>query len=352
MSVILVELSSQGASGSASGRSGGLVRETYTATFRVECDNALDGPQVVLTHFKQTASLPYMGRRYDYGNDRASQSVCSRLQVRHIDKSIGRFEVDAEFEPLDADGEDAGKVEQGTSTSGKLTEDPEEWRYSISSDFYTLAKPVEKAIFREGVNAEKLSSFLVAGSELPPMNSSGVPFDPPVEDEDYILVLRITRWVQAYDEQLEDDFTGAVNTDEFVINLPAYRFFRRVRKNIAIAKVNHELENINGQVWWRRNFELAINPNGWRRVLLDRGLVELLVPGDVRPDGTVVDQQDFDPSKPFEHVPITDLEGNPVSSPVLLDGRGKALDPTKKPVYLIYSTKREVAFAPLAGRAW
>jgi hypothetical protein len=351
MAVASVTLSSIGASGVAVGTSDSVVREVYTATYRVECSDQLDGPQIVLAHFKRTPDLPWFGSRYEFGNDRSNLSRCATINVRHVDKSIGRFEVDVTYDPIDTSSEEP-KPESGTNDNGEETANPLEWRYNIGASNYTITMPIEDAIFRRAINAVRRSEVLKPDARIALMNSAGVPFDPSAEEEVDIQVYRIAFYAARFDAALQNLFNGRVNSDDFTIDLPQYNFRKSFFPFTARARFEQELENINGQAVWRRQMELHVHPISWRRQFVDRGMHQLFRPGDTLPDGTSLSADSFDAAKPWDTAAILDGEGSRVTEPLLLDGNGKLLDPTKPPVFLEYTTKTERPFAGLKGRAW
>ncbi len=85
--------------------------------------------------------------------------------------------------------------------------------------------------------------------------------------------------------------------------------------------------------------------------MLDLGFDELYTyngttaettPSGMRVDGTTAPEG-------YLHVKILEASGAPLTSPILLNGKGKRLKPTQKPVYATWSIYKEVSWA---GITW
>lgn len=350
MSVSLVKLHSAGTSGSATGTDRANASESYTVRYRVQVSSTLDTAMTVLNYFSATADLPYNGRKFKYGNDASAEHVCRSLNADYVEGSDGWFIVQASFDPADTGTPKESEQETGQTVDGKITENPLLWRDEISVAHTQYSEPMERALF-VGANAPRLSAFLVPGRWQAVTNSAGVPFDPLPEVERHIRIIRITSNVGQFDNLLFDTFQGAVNTDNFVINKPEYAFRHPVKAYCGLLRLESEYQFVNGIFFWRQTKELWIHPRGWRPEILDRGLEQLLKPGDVDENGTSLSSGDFAANKPWDHKKIVDGDGYPTSAPALLDGNGKVLsmNPPAEPVWLTYTALNERA---MAGVRW
>lgn len=352
MSVQEVRLSFAGATGAATGSDPTKIQDSYTARYFVKCSSASDSPDIVLAHFRGTYSLPWIGKIFEYGNGGSTSAICKRINAQPIPKSNGCYEVEAGYEPIDAD-ESNQPPQQRPDVNGKMTDDPYRWADEIEVTGSTVMATWEYATFYGAQNAPGgLSPLLKPGKFMHPMNSAGDLYDPPPDWEVDCDIVRITKYVPEFDGQRFGPFRGAVNKDAVRINKPDYKFKYEFgpqtgRFRLAACTFGH----VNGKKYFRRTCEIYVNPLGWRKPLLDRGLNRRQVAGDRRADGSIISASEV-PTGSTPVSPITDLEGYTVSQPVNLDGNGQPLAAHKDPVYLEYGFYHETAFAGLAGLAW
>lgn len=343
MSVTEVKLHSAGAGGSASGtQDTGANKISYRTKYRAKVSDPRDTPKTVLAYFRSHAELPWPGRPFKFANDFDVSAICKTVDPEYVENSGGWYTVSATYES--ESGEDQNP---GNDPDGKPVTSPFSWHDEIDVSYTQLSIPVEVAIFRQFVPANIRSRALVRGQETPVINSACVPFDPSLEEELDIKVIRISRYLRNWDGGPANQFQGAVNNDYVTIDKPAYRF----RDFFApyqgrIKQFSGTFQIINGFPCYRVTVEVHVNPLqfGWRRVVCDRGLSRRIAPGD--PGGpslgaTVALGDAID-------TPIRDEEGYPISEPVLLNGDGQPLRPGEKPVYLIYQTRKERPFSVIA----
>lgn len=352
MSVQEVRLHFAGASGAATGSDPTKIQDSYTARYFVTCSSPSDSPDIVLAHFRGEYSLPWIGSIFAYGNGGSTSAICKRITANHIPKSAGCYEVEAGFEPID-DPDSGQPPEQRPDVNGKSTDDPLKWAEEISIDSGTILATWEYATFYRAQNAPGgLSPLLRPGKFMHPMNSAGDLFDPPPDWEVDIDILRFTKYVPEFDGQRFGAFRGAVNTDAVRINKPDYKFKYEFGPLVGRFKLaGCAFGQTNGKKYYRRTCEIHINPFGWRKPLLDRGLNRRAAAGDRAADGSIISASEVDAwDVPVR--PITDVEGFTVSQPVNLDGNGQPLAAHKDPVYLEYGFYHETPFAGLAGLAW
>lgn len=164
-------------------------------------------------------------------------------------------------------------------------------------------------------------------------NSAGMNFDPSVENVFYDPVFTIVRNESKPDFGFLGDLVGAICDDEFAFIHRGRSY--TVKKNngfmIDIAtspqlEIFNELKVEYDQV----TYEIGVRTDGWKRKVKDEGLFELMN-GD-GPPGT----------------PIRDSNGDPVTRPSLLDGKGQRLTGSAvKPVFLVFDLNKKRNFTQL-----
>lgn len=344
MSVTSVALHSQGAGGSASGSDNGDVSLSYRSAYRVTCSEGDYDPGEVLRHFQLTADLPWPGRTFKFGTSFDVTAVTKTIDANYVEHSQGKFIVNCTFGPQKGEEQQPGQDPKGNTTN-----DPVKWHDEISVNFTQISIPVESAIFKGWTKLGVNNPAFVQGKSMALMNSATKPFDPTIEEEVDIKVIRITRNVRAYDGSIITQYQGAINSDRVTINKPAYKF----RESFGlyhgrIKAITADFALTNGFPYYRNSIEVHVFPPGrygWLRLILDQGIEELYRAEDTRPDGTTVSYNDLPTNRPFEIKTITDEEGLPITSPVRLNGNGKALKPEEEAVYGIWQTRHLLPFS-------
>lgn len=152
------------------------------------------------------------------------------------------------------------------------------------------------------------------------VNSAGDYFDPPITTDDTRPVLKIVRNEATYDPILADNWKDRVNEDAWWIFKPG---------TVKAGEFTAELAyNPECGFYFVVSYEFEINPDGWKRKVLDQGLRTL------DPDTDKV-------------AAILDDKGQPVSSPVLLDGNGGKLASGDDPVFMEFEIYKTATFADL-----
>ena len=139
-------------------------------------------------------------------------------------------------------------------------------------------------------------------------NSAGALFDPPVKKKKIVLDLTLTRY-----RARPLDY-GYIQ-DKFANHMSSAAFMGFKKWDVYLASYNFEFEPEHGQLCWKEVFRFNVDTDPvesewWPRVL-DQGLCESDAKGNL--------------------VPIMSSNGQQVTEPVLLDGRGKRLDKVKNP---------------------
>jgi len=157
------------------------------------------------------------------------------------------------------------------------------------------------------------------------VNSAGDPFIPAAQMDDSRRIVTVQKnlanvptWILSYQD--------AVNSDTFTID----------GRSIAIGEAKMQRVSVgppeirNGTTFRQVTFVIALRRDGWAYKLLDQGFNEK------------------DPATATKRKPIY-INGHLPSSPVLLDGTGKAqTDPkTANAVYLTFNVYKEQAFSSL-----
>jgi hypothetical protein len=340
MAVTETRLHSAGTTGDAEGVSSASVSGGYTVQYRAKVSNspAVDTAAVVLRHFKATNSLPWIGRAFKVGAVEDRMVSCQKVRAEYIENSDGWYIVNCEFKSLEVSAPSFIPDDQED-------EDPVLWHDDIDVSFTQMSVPVDKAIFRGFENALGANSSMKAGEELPVTNSARIPFDPQIEEEEHIKVIRITKNVPKYDDSFFDKYQGAINEDEVTINKPEYGFSSTFGKHQGLIRVQAQFAIENKVRFWKQTVEIHVRKRGWRRSLLDQGFQEIYKAGDRDTNNTTISASNLPARDQFEYRTITGSDGHPILIPVLLNGQGKKLRDGYKAVYGIWSTKDEIAFA-------
>jgi len=161
--------------------------------------------------------------------------------------------------------------------------------------------------------------------DAPITNSADEPFDPPIQEEAHDLILRITRNEASYSPLVAMEYKKSINNDTFLwfppktVKTTVFEG-RRIRvANLYFVKVNYEFQV-------RLDTDKDDNVIGWKRRLRDQGL-------RTKTAG--------------KYSLIVGEDGNPVTSPVPLDGLGQVLAAGNPAVFLTYETKQLLNYTPL-----
>jgi hypothetical protein len=350
MSVTTVKLHSQGASGTATGTDNGNVTASYRSAYRVQVSDPSDGPDYVLNYFLLNADYPWPGRTFHFGSSFDVSAVCRTVDANYEEKSNGWFTVSCTFVSERGGGDQ--QQQTGTTPEGKNSQDPTQWHDEIDVSFTQISVPAEVAIFRGFVPQGINNPYLRPGRIGPVVNSALKPYDPTLEEEVDIKVIRITKNAKSYDGRFYSRYQGAVNNDTVTISKNAYRFketFKPYQGRIKV--ISGQFAIANGIPYWRQTIEVHVHPAeaGWRRFIVDRGMDARRGANDPNGKGGTVSASDVLNAGTVNHEAIKDSSGTPISEPVLLDGNGQPLATDKPPVYLVYSTRIEI---PFAGIRW
>jgi hypothetical protein len=132
----------------------------------------------------------------------------------------------------------------------------------------------------------------------PIVNSAGARFDPPVEEDDSRLVLKVQRNEASFNVSLAQQYTNALNSDSFLGGDP-YTWL--CKAFTGTRKVE------DGIVYWSVQYEFHYRSDTWFRFVLDQGFYEQHAGTDGKPRA------------------FKDNTGQLLSEPLLLDGYGRRL---------------------------
>ena len=168
------------------------------------------------------------------------------------------------------------------------------------------------------------------------VNTAGKPFPDGVKEvyRDVCITftknIETTNFVKIWNSL--KDYLDAVNSDNFGITYRGQRF-PIAAKTCWLADATSEPGFENNVQFEAVNLTFKIRADGWRRLILDQGTDEVGGPAT-------------DPN-PNKTQPIRDVNGDPIGTPSLLNGKGKKLVPPAVPVFLKFRTKNEKPFKAL-----
>lgn len=348
MAVTSAKLARSGLSGVRAGTNpqGPDVESEYASEYVVKCDSASDGPVTIFDYFRSHAELPYLGRIYQHGTTRDGNAVCTRMRPTFMEKSAEPWvwRVGFDFGPR--------QVESSTSKPPPGDNNPYNEADDYSCDAQMISVPVRKARYISGLKGTPAARRR-PGSVGPVHNSALVTYDPPLEIEVPVKVLRITRSIAQYDDVFWSGFEGRVNSDDVNFSRPAYGFFSFADKyKSRFVGASPSLQfTPRGLPYWRVTWEFHNHPFGWRPEVLDRGLSALAEHGEPNGMGGQFSPGDFPNGVPPTRR-LLDAHSLPIAEPVNLDGAGQPLKDGKPAVYLIYATYEEISFAGLLAKIY
>lgn len=266
---------------------------TYKRTFTILTDSQSTGPKAVV----EADGQPTVGETYRYPQDDPTETdesvYCSKCKPKLRDKKSRKlWTVEYQYTSY------SSKQLNGVDVD-PLNEPPK-----FSGSFLRVNE-----IFEEDNEGNAI------------LMSSGEPPDPPLEEGVSYPTLRIEMNVASPALALWADYANAVNTGTFW-GLGARKW--------AIEKIDWQDQfRGNGSRYVTVVFEFAAKYNTWDRKFLDRGYYRKVV-------------------APIEgKILITDVDGQPVNAPRLLDGTGNVLEEGADPVYITKKLRPERSFGSL-----
>jgi len=207
---------------------------------------------------------------------------------------------------------------EGTSGTGDTNPlaQPDQW----SGDFESQNVPIYSAYAVCTLYGTNIGSIYNNNDDPaePIQNSSGEPQDPPATEQVYDLVKRCVANRLTYDEIFAADMMGSINNDWWKGFPPG---------TVKLSRFAHEPMQVGTLFYqrWTLEFRVRMEFGGWFRKFLDEGFYGWVGISDTCPTG---------------YGQLTDDKGNPITSPVKLDGIGNVLPETSPPVYRMYRTTK------------
>ena len=292
-----------------------LVRH-YKRSFQVIVDNPTYGPGEV------AALVPLnMYASWAAGTDLDFRAILKKKSAKMTGMQDGG---DVWIVECEYDSEPIGQKQGGTSPSGdpgqsETQPDMRPWQIEFGSVKTTKLLTTDA----QGVNTKyvKADGTLVAGAGTEVAASNGQPFDPPPEIPAFHPQIQIT----AYKAMGTESFAN-VSAYTNKVNNGVWQGFAAETVLCTEYKLQSQYEH--GQWWWQKTVTLEINPDGpWNPIL-------------ILDAGTVYKESNAKPPQP-----ILDSSGNPVTSPVPLNGLGMPLQAGQPLVYQAVNGFQKVNFA-------
>lgn len=318
----------------------------YTSKYLATTDDALDQAEELLSYFMFSGATPRLGSPFAFGNDVDFGSFCNRINPRKVPGHSFLWEVELHFGPLP----DRQRTEDDEPTT-----DPLQYRDQIDANWVTVSRPVEEAKYIRGMKGDADTLKAAATSEFgttPVTNSAGAIYDPPLEREDAMLSVRITKNKSSFPASQSKTFTNAVNRSAFTINKPKYGFVLGVPAYACrCLGITGSFQFENDVSFWAVVYDLLIDFEiGWHAYVLDRGFTAKAAAGDPDGMGGTISSSALADGVPSQRR-LLDPLGDPTAEPVLLDGYGqpiKADSPNQEPIYIEYQIYlKELSFSAL-----
>lgn len=161
-------------------------------------------------------------------------------------------------------------------------------------------------------------------------NSLHQPFDPPVMDEDSILVISIQRNVKHanFNPTYLQTYQNTMNIqEETVAGITIPKFCGWIRD----IKAGKQFDQ-NNAAYWNQTFEILVDSTTWLKQVLDQGFFTGAVDGDGY----------------MQFTPIKDADNDPIRDPIMLDGQGQRNPAANAAVYWYFHSLWEIAWGPLS----
>lgn len=297
---------------------------TYTSAYHCQTDDIDDGPETVMGALGLSVNDTYA-----IGNDSDPLSFLQKATPTRVPGKPTLWKVVANWGPATSQKSD-----------GSPTDNPEEYRDEWDISTTSVSRPVEEAHLRVNALPDR-----AVDSFGPVINSAGVRFDPPLERDTSLLQIRITKHKATF-PVAHLAYQDAVNSDAFTLSTSGFSL--SVPLYAAKLGFSGSLQFQNQTSYWKVVYELLIDFQfGWRANVLDRGLEAAAKEGYENGHGGTFLAADLDAGKPKLRRILDVQDGNPITTPVRLDGNGKVADPEGLDVYITYSIYQEKPFAAL-----
>jgi hypothetical protein len=305
-------------------------RAEYTAPWRCYTTSGLDNIEQLRLYV--IANIAAATHHFGFGNDCRVGATLRKIDGKREAGSANPWVWIATLHYADPEAAGGGNdTKDNKDSNGNNTDNPLDLRPEMEYRTVQYQRPVEKATYISGYSGAADSFCKMNSSVGPIVNSAIVPFDPPIERDDSRGVLRIKRNLASLN--CDTIFTNVINSKACSFS------WRGISKSIAaycgkirdVSAVPRNHPTYGDYV----ECELFIDifddgKKTWRYLILDRGLSARAGYGDPDGHGGTFGASD---TRTVTGIPpqrrITDIDGNPVSDPVLLDGNGQPLNDSK-----------------------
>lgn len=307
----------------------------FQVVYEVQVDSLADGPKIV----RDAPGLPRLMDSYSAGNDNHPGSRCRAITFSRKGETMWR--ATCTFSPLSAGAAYINcEPVYGRDRYGVPTQEPLEEVLPFRTGSYKRMMAVEKA--KNLSNIFGRPNF----SDGPIVNSAREILSPGLEMEYAMLVVYVTARTLSIADGIIPDYINAVNEDQFELSKPGAQFLF-LPYTVKCDDIGATLMIKNNTTFWEFNLTLVVDDIfTWRPQTLDRGFMARAVHGDPDGHGGFISTGDIPDGQPQLRV-LTDFDGHPIQSPVLLDGFGQPLKPEDPPVYLEWSVLPEKSFGNL-----
>lgn len=357
MAVTFCDVSNQFASGTRSGTNLEDSSTEYQVEFTFKTNSAKDGPEVVLRYCQPNSDVrPFLGKEYAFGNDSDPNSICTKISAPQRQPGNPRlWKATATFTPKKGTGAgEQAKAQPGAD--GTNTTDPTQWLPKITIKSTQITIPAEVAIYLGGFKGAA-AAVCPATTKGCVTNSAFTEYNPPLERQLTMKIYTFTQYFGAWLGPTYEQYDDAINDDTVTFAGNALHFSSTWKPFTALVK-NFDGSNewVNGKIVWTRAVEIHVNPLGWDRHIVDRGVMRRCDPrlGDPDGRGGTLSSGDTLPAgvPPLRH--IVDENEVPISEPVLFNGDGQPLSNPSPgtAVYLdyrVYLNLKPFAALRLAG---
>lgn len=329
------------------GRDEATEVRSFTLGYQLISDDATDTYAEARAYLKANSSLPWYGRRWKVGTRGDSQATCRSISIT---RNHTTFDVRATYNTQ------SERNQEKPDTNGEPTTDPLRWRPELDISYAQTSVAIEAAEFT-GFSRPVGNPFLLPGRRGPPVNSALQPFELQYMREQSVQVFRCTFNREEWDQAEGAKYIDRVNNAPFRVLIPSCNFnvFFPIRQ-CKVRQYGGRSMFTNGVKYWAITIEMAINPDGWRLQLLDRGFGVRMRPGDQKQNIHPADAETWSSVEvlQFGNLPAAHVMGpndEPMAVPGLLNGNGQLLTPNEPPVYLEYKIYEEISFATLFALA-
>ena len=341
MSVTSLEKVQKAASGSAKSD-----EVTYEAPYRIKLSSAAEGPATIFAYLRATPTAPWLGRTFSYGSDADASATCREISQPQREKGSTEVWLFTAKYSTKLEGSD-----QKPDNNGDPSGWPPDWRPEVYVSWAQHEQPCERAKYRGGF-LHAPAKFTV-GTEYIPQNSAFEIYDPPLTMDFSRATFRCRFWREFYNQDVATNLIDAVNNDDVTWQnyIPIIGSCARLTLKCANVPGHPKRESREhptlGRVmldYYEIDVELQYKRDGWRDLVVDRGMRRKAEAGDPDGRGGTISLTDLIGGVP-PNAAIVGIDGFPVNGPVLLNGAGEAKDAADRvPIYITWQKYQEITY--------